>query len=306
MATIQDRNLTVEAQVTKSLAVSLAYVGNHVQHVMGSRQLNPAVYGPGATLANTQSRRIYQGLGAVEIASAYEYSDYNGLQLSVTRRVSNGLHVLTNLTWAKIIDNTSSAIEGNAGPANPFDLHSSRGSADYDVNLRYNLSLVYDTPTFNVSKFTGTFINGWQVNTIFNASTGSPFTVLSGTDRSLSGIGGDYADRVADPGRPAGSSAITQYFNTAAYQAAATGTFGNSGRNSLRGPGAVNLDASAAKTFHLNERFRLQFHAQAFNAINRANLNNPNATVSSGAASFGRITGASSPRVLQFALRVAF
>ena len=78
VGTIQDRNLTGEAQVTSSLAVSVACVGNHVQHVMGSRQLNPAVYGPGATLANTQARRIYAGLGAMEIASSYEYSDYNG------------------------------------------------------------------------------------------------------------------------------------------------------------------------------------------------------------------------------------
>jgi len=306
VATIQDRNLTVEGQITNSLAVSLAYVGNHVQHVMGSRQLNPAVYGSGATLANTQSRRIYQGIGAMEVASSYEYSDYNGLQLNVTRRVSNGLHVLTNLTWARIVDNTSSAIEGNAGPANPFDLNSSRGPADFDVKLRYNLSLVYDIPKVHVARWAGQIVNGWQVNTILNATTGTPFTVLSGTDRSLSGVGGDYADRIGDPSRPSGATAITQYFNTAAYQAAATGTFGNSGRNSLRGPGALNLDASAAKNFRLTERFGLQFHAQAFNALNRANLNNPNATVSSGTASFGKITGASSPRVLQFALRVSF
>ncbi len=306
VATIQDRNLTVEAQLTKSLAVSLAYVGNHVQHVMGSRQLNPAAYGPGATLANTQARRIYQGLGAVEIASSYEYSDYNGLQLNVTRRVSNGLHVLTNLTWAKIIDNSSSAIEGNTGPANPFDLNSSRGLADYDVKLRYNLALVYDVPSAHVGRWVGGVVNGWQVNTILNASSGNPFTVLSGTDRSLSGVGADYADRIGSPARPSGVSGVAEYFNTTAYQQAATGTFGNSGRNSLRGPGSLNLDASAAKVFQLSERFRLQFHAQAFNAVNRANLNNPNATVSSGVASFGKITGAASPRVLQFALRLSF
>jgi hypothetical protein len=306
VATIQDRNLTVEAQLTPSLAVSVAYVGNHVQHVMGSRQLNPAAYGPGATLANTQARRIYQGLGAVEIASSYEYSDYNGLQVNVTRRVSNGLHVLTNLTWAKIIDNSSSAIEGNVGPANPFNLNSSRGPADFDVNLRYNLALVYDIPSARVPKWAGAIINGWQANTILNATTGSPFTVLSGTDRSLSGVGGDYADRIGDPTRPAGVSSVTQYFNTAAFQQAATGTFGNAGRNSLRGPGALSFDASAAKTFTLTERYRLQFHAQAFNAINRANLNNPNSTVSAGTASFGKITGSGSPRVLQFALRFMF
>ncbi len=306
VATIQDRNFTVEAQITPSLAVSLAYVGNHVQHVMGSRQLNPAVYSPTATLANTQARRIYQGLGAMEVASSYEYADYNGLQLNVVRRVSTGLHILTNFTWAKVIDNTSSAIEGNAGPANPFDLNSSRGPADYDVRLRYNLSLAYDVPHARVPRWAGLAVNDWHVNTIFNASTGTPITVLSGTDRSLSGVGSDYADRVGDPARPAGVSAVTQYFNTAAFQQAATGTFGNSGRGSLRGPGAVNLDASAFKSFPIGDRIKLQFHAQAFNAINRANLSNPGATVSSGAAGFGRITSAASPRVLQFALRATF
>ena len=306
VATIQDRNLTVEAQVTESLAVSLAYVGNHVQHVMGSRQLNPAVYGKGATLANTQSRRIYQGLGAMEVASSYEYSDYNGLQLNATRRVSNGLHVLTNLTWSKVIDNTSSATEGNLGPADPFDLNSSRGLADYDAKLRYNLSLVYDVPKARVTEWAGTLINGWQANIILNGSTGNPFTVLSGTDRSLSGVGADFADRIGNPARPANISGITEYFNTAAFQQAATGTFGNAGRNTLRAPGFLTLDASAAKTFRLTERYGLQFHAQAFNSLNRANLSAPNSTVSSGTASFGRVTTANAPRVLQFALRLSF
>ena len=100
-------------------------------------------------------------------------------------------------------------------------------------------------------------------------------------------------------------SSIAEYFNTAAYQQAETGTFRNSGRNSLRGFGSLNLDASAAKAFRISDRMHLQFHAQAFNAVNRANLNAPNSTVSAGTASFGKITGAASPRVLQFALRLS-
>jgi len=315
IATIQDRNLTVETQVNASTAISVAYVGNHAQHIMGSRQFNPAVFGPGATLANEQSRRIYQGLGAVEMATAYEYADYNGLQLNVTHRVANGLNVLTNLTYGKVIDNTSSATEGNAGPPNPFNLNSSRGPADYDAKLRYNLSTVYDLPKFHVTRVAGLFANGWQVNAIVNAATGTPITVLSGTDRSLSGVGNDYADLVGNPARPNGASKLKEYFNTAAFAPAATGTFGDSSRGLLRGPGLLEVDASGAKDIPINERLRLQFHAEAFNLINRANFANPGSTVAS-AATFGVVnstlgagsnsTGTLGPRDLQFALRLLF
>ncbi|SFS13702.1 Carboxypeptidase regulatory-like domain-containing protein [Granulicella pectinivorans] len=305
VATIQDRNITFEAQINRTTAVSIAYVGNHAQHIMGSRQLNPGVYAAGATLANIQSRRLYQGLGAVEVASSYEYADYNGLQVNVTRRVSQGLHVLTNLTYGKVIDNNSSAIEGNAGPPNPFNLNSSRGPADYDVRLRYNLSALYDLPKFNTNRTLGAIINGWQVNTILSAASGTPITVTSGTDRSLSGVGNDYADLIGNPARVSGASYLNAYFNTAAFQQAATGTFGNSSRGILRGPGSLNVDASGFKVFPIAERFKLQFRAEAFNVINRSNYSNPGSTVAS-TSTFGRITAAGSPRVLQFALRANF
>jgi hypothetical protein len=83
------------------------------------------------------------------------------------------------------------------------------------------------------------------------------------------------------------------------------GTFGDIGRNTLRGPGYFDVDASIFKNFALAERFRLQFRAEAFNIENRANFNNPNSTVSSG-VTFGRITAADDPRVLQFALKLFF
>jgi hypothetical protein len=272
---------------------------------MGSRQLNPGVYASGATLANIQSRRLYQNLGAIEVASSYEYADYNGLQVNVTRRVSNGLHVLTNLTYGKVVDNNSSAIEGNAGPPNPFNLNSSRGPADYDVRLRYNLSALYDLPKLNISRTGGAFINGWQVNTILAAASGTPITVTSGTDRSLSGVGADYADLVGNPARVSGANYLSAYFNTAAFQQAATGTFGNTARGLLRGPGSLNLDTSGFKVFPIGDRVRLQFRAEAFNVINRTNYSNPGSTVSAN-STFGKITAAGSPRVLQFALRATF
>jgi hypothetical protein len=297
-------NLTFEQQLPHNTAFSLAYVGNHSEHIMGSRQFNPAIFGPGATVGNENSRRLYPGLGAVELAESYEYSIYNSLQANLVVHQQHGLSLLTNLVFSKIIDNTSSATEGNTGPPNPFNLQSGRGPADFDQTLRYNLALNYVTPHVDVSGFKSVLANGWQVNAIASLQTGLPFTVLSGTDRSLSGIGNDYADIVGNPIRPPGVSKIKEYFNTSSFVPAATGTFGNIGRNSLRGPGYADVDASIFKDLFQGERVSALFRAEAFNVLNRVNFANPVATVSSG--TYGQITSASSPRVFQFGLKLLF
>jgi Carboxypeptidase regulatory-like domain/TonB-dependent Receptor Plug Domain/TonB dependent receptor len=307
----QNYNLTVEQQLGNKTAFSLAYVGNRSEHIMGSRQFNPAVFGPGATVGNENSRRLYPGLGAVELAQSYEYEGFNSLQVNVTRRQNNGLTLLSNLVWSKTIDNTSSATEGNAGPPDPFNLNSGRGPADFDQAIRFNLSANYLLPHFELHGWQNALLNDWQANAIVSLQTGFPFTVLSGTDRSLSGIGNDYADQVGNPARPAGVSKIKEYFNTAAFVPATIGTFGNIGRNSLRSPGYADVDASVFKNMFTGERISAQFQAEAFNALNRVNFGNPaNAgtapvsTISSG--TYGQITSANSPRVFQFGLKLLF
>jgi hypothetical protein len=300
-------NLTVEQQLPWNFALSVAYVGNHALHVMGSRQFNPAVYEPGATVANEQSRRLYPGLGAVELADSYEYANYNSLQVNITRRVTHNLTLLANLVYGKVFDNTSSATEGNTGPPNPFNLASGYGPADFDQKIRFNASVNYALPKFQVNKLAGAFVNGWQANAIIFVQTGMPFTILSGTDRSLSGIGNDYADTVpgVSPARPPGASNLKEYFNQAAFVQAATGTFGDTSRNFLRGPGYTDVDASLFKDVFTGHRVQGQFRAEAFNLFNHTNLNNPGATVSS-TGTFGHITGANSPRVFQFGAKVLF
>ena len=300
----QNWNFTIEHQFQNDIAVSLAYVANHAANVMGSRQFNPALLAPGATVGNENSRRLYPGLGAVELASSYVYERFNSLQLNVTKRFSKGLQVLSNFVYGKTIDNTSSATEGNTGPPNPFNFRSARGLADFDQKYRFNLSTVYVVPHVDVHGIGNVLINGWQFNAIASIYSGTPITVLSGTDRSLSGIGNDFADLIGNPERPAGASSVKEYFNTAAFAPAALGTFGDSGRNILRGPNFADLDISLFKDFHLTERYRLQFRSEAFNIENRANFQNPTSTVSSG--TFGRITAAYDPRVLQFAMKLFF
>ncbi len=268
-------------------------------------QFNPAIFGPGATVANENSRRLYPGLGAVELASSYVYEEFESLQVNLTKRVSKSMTLLSNFTWGKTIDNTSSATEGNTGPPNPFNFSSARGPADFDQTYRFVTSLAYSLPRFRATGFRNVLLNDWQVNAIASLYSGLPFTVLSGTDRSRSGIGNDYADIVGDPARPAGVSQVKEYFNTAAFNQATVGTFGDIGRNTLRGPAFFDVDASLFKNFLFTERWRLQLRAESFNIENRPNFQNPNATVSAG-VTFGSITSANDPRVLQFALKLFF
>jgi hypothetical protein len=127
-------------------------------------------------------------------------------------------------------------------------------------------------------------------------------------DNSLTGIGGDRVDIIGDPDLPSDrpkSEQILAWFNKAAFQQNALGTFGTIGRNTERGPGLATVDFSAFKSFALPfEGHQMEFRAEFFNLFNHANLNNPNSTFTSNV--FGRITSAGEPRIIQFALRYAF
>jgi hypothetical protein len=139
--------------------------------------------------------------------------------------------------------------------------------------------------------------------------------VTSGTDRSLSGVGNDYADPV--PGvsraRPSGTDFHKEWFNTAAFQPAALGTFGSVRRNSLYGPGYEELDGSLFKNIFPDARVHGQFRAECFNVLNHPNFANPTSAVNSG--TFGQITATPSssgtgtqgqPRVFQFGAKIIF
>jgi len=301
----QNWNLTVEQQLWSKVAVSAAYVGNLGVKILAPKQLNPAVYVPGETPATTNARRIYPGLGDVEIATPYQSSNYHSLQLNATSRASKGLTLLANYVWSKTIDNGSATVEGNTNwTRNSNDVRLDRGPADFDVRHRVNVTAIYDIPSWKGDGVVAAILRDWQVNGILTATSGLPFTVKSGTDRSLTGIGLDNADIVGDPSRPSGAD-VTQWFNPAAFVQAAPGTFGTLGRNSQRGPGYASVDLALFRNIPISGRFRIQFRAEAFNALNHTNFNNPNATVTAG-ANFGRILSAYDPRVIQFGLKLQF
>jgi hypothetical protein len=151
-------------------------------------------------------------------------------------------------------------------------------------------------------------LGGWQVNGIITIQGGIPLTVTSGMDNSFTGIGNDHADQIlpnADlPGGRTKSQTLYQWFNTAAFKTNAVGTFGNTGRNILRGPGLGNVDASVMKYFSITERAKVQLRGEAFNFFNRANFANPDGVIKD--PTFGRVLSAGAPRILQIALKLSW
>jgi hypothetical protein len=155
----------------------------------------------------------------------------------------------------------------------------------------------------------GKLTQGWRTNGIYRYVSGSPLTVVPGTDRALQGIaaGNQRVNVIGNPvlaGDRSFDDQRAQYFSTAAFATPALGAFGNMGRNAIYGPGQYNLDLSLIKTTKVTERATLEFRWELFNAFNHANLSNPNVTLNSTA--FGRIDTVTGPRIMQLGAKVIF
>jgi hypothetical protein len=303
-AIMQQWNLSVQRQLPANFVASIAYVGSKGNHLFIENELNPAIFGaPGNTF--DARRPLAPVFASVRNFSSEGSSIYHSMQLSLNKRFSHGLTLNTNYTWSKLIDTGSG--DGDA-PANPFNIRNERAVSDLDLTHRFVASFLYDFPRLGAGPgLLRVLVNGWQTNGIITLQSGDPFTIVSGVDNSQSGIGQDRADLLGNPYLPADrprSELISRYFNTAAFGRNVAGTFGNVGRNTMRGPGQSSVDFGLIREVTLHESLRLQFRAEAFNVLNKVNLGNPNAMQSS--PNFGQITTAGQPRLIQLALRLRF
>ncbi len=305
-AYMQQWNFNMQRETVQGIVITGAYVGSKGTRFSVLRDVNSALFRAGATGANVDARRP-NGPGVLGSISNYEplgFSSYHAMQLTANKRFSRGYSVLANYTRAKSIDNGSVDAFGGAQDHNNWSPE--KGRSDFDLRHRFVTSFLWELPGPKAGA-AGWVLGGWQVNGIFTISAGRPFNVTSGTDRALSGAGSQRPNLVGapflDPNRSR-DDLLRQYFNPAAFALPPVGSFGNAGRNILTGPGSYNLDSSMFKMFAITERLKLQFRAEFFNTLNHANLANPVASVS--APQIGRIQGASSPRIMQFGLRMTY
>jgi len=315
-------NLTVERELRSNWLLRAAYLGNKGTHLStavdgGANEANPALYIPGETASgprsteeNTQSRRINPtNFGSVGFYGSLYNSHYHALQLNLEKRFSRGFSVLGNYSWSKMIDNFGVYGGFNTNPFNPnFD----RGISNDDITHVFHFSGIWQVPNPKMTGLAGGFLRGWEVTSIATWRSGFPFSIFSGSDNSFSHVGVDRADFTGtslsqaklDPGRSHGQL-IQEYFNKSVFMPNVDGTFGNTGRNILRGPGFFNTDFGIVKDTKITERTNLQFRAEFFNFFNNVNFGQPDNSVAD-KLTVGQIFSAGSPRILQFALKLLF
>lgn len=281
-----------------------AYIGNKGTYFFGaaenSREINPAIYVSGAsTLANTQARRVHQNFSRIGLYQSVNTSTYNSLQVNAEKRFRQGLSLLVNYTFSRKKD--------DYGWTTPDNLAFDEGVSREDVPHNFKFANVWQIPQMGVHPALSPIVNGWMVNSIVTWQSGFPFSIMSGRDNSFTGINRDRADFTGGDaslgsGRSHGEMAA-RYFDTSKFTTNAIGTFGNSLKNMLRGPGYFNTDFALLKVTRVSG-VDVQFRAEFFNVFNTVSFNAPNNNVSS--AQFGRITSALDGRILQFGLKVLF
>jgi len=270
-------------------------------------------------------------LGAAWAWFSEGVSSYNALQVDVNHRFSQGLALRGVYTWSKALDDGDSLNSTTAGNApglvsNPFDLHADWGPATYDVRNIGVIDAAYELPFgrgrrywSGLSGFASAAASGWSVNSIVTAQSGFPFTPQLSYNPSNNGDSKNPVRPFVNPlfSGPIILGSPKQWFNPAAFlqpppptspPSPNTGFYGNLGRDSLTGPGLATWDFSVLKDTAIRERFTLQFRAELFNLLNRANFNTPNPIVftpSGVSPTAGVITSTSTTsRQIQFGLKL--
>jgi hypothetical protein len=307
---VNEFSVGIQQQYSSRWSSEINYIGNLARHFYITTDVNAPVYVPGAatTTAGLNARRPYEPtpstytFAAISVAAPRANSSYHSLQASLQRRFDRHFSLQASYVWSKVI--------GFGPVVNQYDIASSRGVLAIDVPNALVASYIFVTPDVRYLGLVGKeFLSGWQLNGITRLQSGQPFNVTSGVDTNLDGTNNDRPNLVGNPYLPGGRSraaVIKSYFSTTAFTAVSAGTpYGNTQFDALFGPKFVNTDLSAFKTFPVYKEASLQFRGEVFNVFNNVNLNNP-ASNRSTPASFGVISGSAAPRIVQFALRLAF
>ncbi len=236
----------------------------HLDHL---RDINAGQLGvAGATTVSTA--RPYPFFSQINDLETRQVSNYDSLQVTAERR-AHGLNFLASYTYSHALD------ESTASPGavvNPYDIRADYGNSDEDIPNRFVGSATYELP-FKGTGLLGGFVNGWQLNTILQYYDGFPFSVTAS-----SGVGDGLTPRAQVSGigsLPSNQRNLGEWFNTTVFANPTAGTWGDSGRNILQGPGTKNIDFSLFKNTHLSEAKVLQLRAEFFNLFNTPQFNNP-------------------------------
>jgi hypothetical protein len=307
-------NIAIQRQITKDTSFTVAYVNNLSHRIPVSPDYNYPVLTPTATTGNVNQRRPYLPgvLSSIGVTSSILNSAYHGLQITGEKRLSHNFQVRGYYTFGKSLDyiNTQNSTQQTATDWNNLALD--RGRTNNDRRHNAVFSGIWDLRYFNhMPLAVRTVLGGWSLSAIASFRSGTPLGITSGIDNNFDGNSNDRPDLVGnpflDPNRPR-NEVVAQWFNTAAFNknTQAIHNFdGTAGRNIVDGPGSKNVDLGIFREFRFSEKKRLQFRAEATNALNMVNLSAPGTNANS-PSTFGVITTASPMRQAQLGLRLQY
>lgn len=301
----ENYNLTIERQLTPSMILTAAYVGNVAHHLEGNYELNPAGEAPGvnptaAAFGCNQANLgfcapltfrynpLTSGLGAINQQATDFNSNYNSLQISLNKRLTSGLEFLASYTWSRYFDQNSTADNQDTFVApgiNPFDFRSMYAPSDNDAPQRFVFSYDYSLPLYHFVHRWKPLTDGWRLAGITTFQSGIPVLVSNSANPSLTCWAAVEVDdvpcwdrpnrvsgaplNIGDPRNYSISGQSNYWFNPAAFTMAAPGTgIGNSSRNPLYGPGIDNFDIALLKDFHFTESKYIELRLETFNTFN--------------------------------------
>lgn len=301
-------NLNIQRELARDLLVEIGYLGN-VSHRLTANDLSlnqvlPELMGPG----DAQRRRPFPQFSNVYwINPAVGNSSYHGGFLKAEKRFSRGLSFLTHYTFSRFIDDVASSNE-YGDPQSYMDAYNrglDKALSGTDVPHRLVASVLYETPSFPSKPLVRGVLGRWKLGAFTTVQSGAPFTVVMTTNTTNAFSAGPLRPNLARRADLSSSErSLARWFDTSAFAAPASFTFGNSPRSGLRGASQRTVDFTATKEFALSERLRLDLRGEAYNLLNTANFDVPGHAF--GAADFGVVASSRPARAIQFGVRMSY
>jgi hypothetical protein len=331
---VQQWRVEVQQALRGKFVANIAYVGLHGNKNPYTRSINQVpqslLYHNAVAGTNMNLYRPNPNFLAINTNINDGSSLYNGLQFGLRKEFSTGMSLLANYTFSRTLDNGSSS-GANGGVnidaiQNDYNLNANWARAINDTPSVFTTGLVYPLPVgygrsfLNQKGIFDEVLGGWRVSTIVMLHSGLPFTPIIGTGNQSGAQDGSWYPNVVGNPLAAGTIAanptcvaptaihtVAAWFNKCAYVTPPAGQFGDGTRNSVRGPGMEQFDASISKSYRipiLGDAGAFELKADALNVFNHTNLLNPSASI--GTAAAGTISSAQTARNLQFGAKIIF
>lgn len=330
----QQYSLGVQTQIAANCVLDIGYVGTHGTHDPLTVGLNEPLLASAAnpvrgqtttTFANIGQRVPYLGLSAgnngIEQVQSNGSLKYNGLEVSLKKRVSKGLELLGSYTFSKILSTAGTSPDGAAIAGTPFgnQQYLPYGIAGFSRASRFVLSFVYQLPTAaRLQAPLRHLLGGWNISGVLTAQTGDHLTLTNSNPNNAFAVTSDVIEvapgctygQLVNPGST--ENKLTNYFNRSCIgsypvigaDGKATG-FGDEGIGVIVGPGQRNFDVSLSKSISLREHVGLDIRSDFFNALNTPQFADPVGSAST--STFGIISGTTvNPRIIQLSAKLRF